>query len=461
MPPRSLRAIVAHMPQSVASLNNAWELHDRAARACRGEAGCVYTPRAVALQLAEAVLSPLVHAPTLLDPASGGGALLLGAIEWASRERPGWLAHWFGGGMSGWDVSPTAVAACNAVLGLAARELGFAARDVAVVRDALEEEPEGAFEVVVANPPWVSYSGRQSDTLERARRIDLQARFSAFRGWPSLHAAFAQRCAALTRMDGRCGLLLPMQVADLAGYKAARDAMTARHGLVALENLGESAFDGVIEPVGMFVLGPGASDATDWQPSSAPAALGRFKQLPTECFGDIGVHTGNAGELLIARSIEPGAQPIRIGRDIEPYRLAAPSRWLRDVDLPPGKYARAGDKARFAQALILLRQTASRPIAARHEPAALFRNSVLACFGAPEHDPDFLVGWFNSEVVGQWHFARHRDARQRSFPQVKISHLRALPVPGRDIGPLYEQLANASRAGDAAAVNALATRLIA
>lgn len=454
-------AIVTHMPHSVASLNDAWELQNRAAHACRGKAGCVYTPRAVAIRLAEVVLAPLAHAPNLLDPACGAGALLLGAVEWAARERPAWLSHWFGGCMSGWDVSATAVAACNTALGLVARELGIAPRDVAVARDALDEESAGTFDVVVANPPWVSYSGRQSDILDGARRADLQARFSAFRGWPSLHAAFAQRCAALTRPDGRCGLLLPMQVADLAGYKAARDAMTARHRLEALENLGESTFDGVIEPVGMFVLGPGASDATDWQPNSAPNSLGRFKPLPSACFGDIGVHTGNAGELLIARSPEPGAQPIRAGRDIEPYKLAAPSRWLRDVALPPGKYARVGEEARFANALILLRQTASRPIAARHDPAALFRNSVLACFGAPDHDPDFLVGWFNSDAVGQWHFARHRDARQRSFPQVKISHLRALPVPGREIGPLYDQLANASRARDAEAVNALATRLIA
>lgn len=449
------------MPRASATLDFAWQVHDRSALAQRGKPGCVYTPRAVALRLAQAVLSPLERAPTLLDPACGGGALLLGAIEWASRERPGWLECWFDGGMSGWDASAAAASACNEALRVAAQELGLKPRGVAIVRDALANDADAAFDVVLANPPWVSFSGRHADDLPAGARADLQRRFAAFRGWPSLHAAFAQRCAELTRQDGRCGLLLPMQVADLAGYQAAREAMYARHRVKDVIELGESAFDGVIEPVGMFVLAPGVAGPGPWHAPVSAQLTSRFKTLPPECFGDIGVHTGNAGDLLIAEAPEAGARPIRVGRDIEPYRLAAPSHWLRQVALPPGKYARIAAEARFAQALIVLRQTAARPIAARHEPAGLFRNSVLACFGAPGHDPDFLLGVFNSDTIAALHAARFRDARQRTFPQLKISHLRALPVPGREIGPLYEQIANASRAGDAAAVSALVAQAFA
>jgi hypothetical protein len=54
---------------------------------------------------------------------------------------------------------------------------------------------------------------------------------------------------------------------------------------------------------------------------------------------------------------------------------------------------------------------------------------------------------FNSETVARIHRAMFRDARQRSFPQVKISHLRALPIPGREIGELYGRIVESVRTG--------------
>jgi hypothetical protein len=228
--------------------------------------------------------------------------------------------------------------------------------------------------------------------------------------------------------------------------------MTRRHGLESLVDLGEDAFGGVTEPAGMFILAPGDGEAAPWRAADDHAlsiAARRFAPLPARAFGDIGVHTGNAAKLLISDNAEPGARLIRAGRDIEPFKLAAPTHWLRDVALPEGCYARTAPVGRYRDAVIVLRQTASRPIAARHEPAALFRNSVLACFCVPGHDPDFLLGVFNSDAVARLHRAQFRDARQRAFPQVKISHLRALPVLSREIGPMYDRIANASRAATA------------
>lgn len=423
------------------NIDDAWRIHD-GARA-RGP-GRVFTPRDVALRLAAAALEPWTgdKAPTLLDPACGGGALLLGAIEWAAGARPGWVDAWRDGAVTGWDLDADSVAHANRTLRAALGTPGKWAR----VHDGLKAR--GHFDAVLANPPWISYSGRHARKLDPARKAELAARFPAFAGWPALHTAFAEQCAKLTRQDrGRLGLLLPMQMADLAGYARARSSVTSRFTLERAIDLGEGVFRGVTEPAGMFVFGAGTGTSRPWLPDRDAALISRarrFAPLPPESFGDIGVHTGNAAGLLVSREGE--GRPLRVGRDIDAFTLKPPSHVLRDVELPEGKYARVAAEARYRDARIVLRQTAARPIAARHEPWALFRNSVLACFGVPGHDVDYLLAVLNSDALADIHRAMFRDARQRTFPQLKISHLRALPIPGPEIGDLYGRIANASRA---------------
>lgn len=438
------------------SFDSAWQLHDQHARRLARGPGRVFTPREVALQLARLTLEPLENPPSLLDPACGAGALLLGALEWAAAERPHWLPHWMQGGLQGWDIDAANVAACNEVLNQAAAALGLQAAPMASVRDGLDAT--GEYDVVLANPPWVSFSGRHAVEIAPARRAALAARFAAFAGWPALHTAFAEQCAILTRQEyGRLGLLLPMQMADLVGYGAARRAVTAHFSLQHALELGEGVFEGVTEPTGMFVFGAGGGSERPWLADADVALLARvrrFAPLPAESFGDVGVHTGNAAQLIVSR--EAQGRPLRVGRDIEPFKLAEPTHWLREVELPEGRYARVSPEARYREALIVLRQTASRPVAAKHQPWALFRNSVLACYGAPGHDLDYLLGVLNSDTAARIHRAMFRDARQKAFPQVKVSHLRALPIPGRDIGGLYERIANASRAAQAGEPGAIA-----
>ncbi len=77
----------------------------------------------------------------------------------------------------------------------------------------------------------------------------------------------------------------------------------------------------------------------------------------------------------------------------------------------------------------------------------LFRNSVLACFGAPDHDDDYLIGVLNSEYVARLYRNSFRDARQRAFPQIKIAALRALPVPSRRAAKsVYDEIIRISQA---------------
>ena len=176
----------------------------------------------------------------------------------------------------------------------------------------------------------------------------------------------------------------------------------------------------------------------DSMPPDVLDVLGRCPAFPASAFGDPGVHTGNSAALLIhaAPPADAHVAPIRQGRDIRRYRLADPSHWLR-LDAPPvdGHYWRIGPIDRYRHAAILSRQTANRPMGALHADPAYFRNSVLACHGAPGVDDYTILAILNSTLIGCLHRATLGDASQRAFPQVKVRHLRRLPLPTGLHGP--------------------------
>ncbi len=82
---------------------------------------------------------------------------------------------------------------------------------------------------------------------------------------------------------------------------------------------------------------------------------------------------------------------------------------------------------KWSPVAVFIRQTARYPIACR-SPGRAFRNSILAGFTDATYTPAFLLSYLNSAPVRWFHFHAQRDAQQ-GMPQVKISHLRALPAP--------------------------------
>jgi len=160
---------------------------------------------------------------------------------------------------------------------------------------------------------------------------------------------------------------------------------------------------------------------------------------------DPGVHTGNCAEKLILPMEEAPANavPILEGRQIHRYRCDPPTKVLR-LDYAPSdrEYYTIRDWQRYDSALFLLRQTATRPIVGPREGAVYFRNSLLALYdpashaGSPlsDHHILYVVALLNSELMGQLYAERVHEARQRSFPQVKVSALRRLPIRRLDLG---------------------------
>jgi hypothetical protein len=384
--------------------------------------GRVYTPADLARRVARLALARLPRDEPLAvcDPACGDGSLLV-AVQ---RLRPD--ARLFGV-----DVDAAAIARARARLG---------SRATLVCADALDRRwVEGPFGVVVANPPWVSFSGRQAQPIDDARRADLRGRYALFRSWPALHSAFVELAVRLAR--DRIAMLLPAQVCDLERYGPVR-AYLRTHGRIVEPALplGERAFQGVVQPSCLLTVDRRGISSTfgnhpvPLRPSAAdyPGVLDALPRPPAHLFADIGVHTGNCARKLIGDR----GEPVREGRDVTPYALAAPRRRFASGYEPVGEeYFRAAPLAQYRAIPILLRQTADRPIAALHAEPAYFRNSVLACRGLPGVDDALVVAWLNNSLTARYHGATVREAGQRSFPQLKVRHLRELPMPDLRAAP--------------------------
>ena len=422
-----------------------FETHGRGHRPVEKAARAQFaTPRA----LARALVQPVVDAQRVLDPAVGGGALLVAWAE-ANVGQPVERLD----ALHGMDADPAAIAVASEVLAILRGAPVPSAPASLWCGDALLEAiappmVRAPFDAVISNPPWVSYSGRHAATIDRERSELLAAAYPSYQGWPSLHGPFTELAARRLAPDGTLCILLPAAVATGERYRATRRAVTTRIRLRgAVTPVDERAFGGVLQPAILMVgdrvgeLGRG-SEAV-WpsarQRGSEPDTawverVSRLPKVPARVFGDVGVHTGNASRTLLLDAPCAHAVAIREGRDVHSGRLQAPSRWLRTDVVPVARGAqgprfRLGDLSRFASVPIVLRQTASRPIAALHAPAAPFRNSVLACFGLDGVPHALTVAWLNSAVVGTWFMQTSADAMQRTFPQIKVRALRGIPLP--------------------------------
>ena len=455
--------------------------------------GAHYTPQVLAEEMAGRALAPLIEAARqapdprsalgglrICDPAMGAGAFLLAAgrrlrealIEHGGMDPASAALHVATRSLHGVDIDPLATDVARTTLALfagrAPKDLDLGARLVA--GDALTgrwpscaqlgEGPDalagaidwprafggvldgetGGFDVVIGNPPWVSFAGRAAQPLDDTVRASY-ARSSAFRGYRNQQGLFVHLGASLLGPGGRLALVLPTSMADLDGYEPVRHA----HAALAtcdpdLPDFGDGRFAGVYQPC-MGLLSTRRAAAMDvegpcrWpivQPdldARAVRIVARFAEAPTlpaACFGERGLRSEKTDRDAIRTCARaPGKAWIRLGTGTEVRSHAlAPVRQYADREAFGERLRPTGS---WAEVDVLIRQTARFPIAALSDGRA-FRNSVLAAFARPPYAAAFLVAWLNSTPIRYLHFHRYRDARQ-GMPQVKIAQLRATPAP--------------------------------
>ena len=312
----------------------------------------------------------------------------------------------------------------------------------------------GGFDVVLGNPPWIAHAGRAAQPLLAGVKRFYECNWEAFADYPTTHGMFTSAAARLLRTGGRLGLIIPSSLSELGGYLSTRKAHDRLCDFEEeLLDFGESQFEGVTQPCMALVSRrtPGGRSSSQqgepWpmqRPDLTPpdrqllARLAALPTLPPELFGERGLQSDPTLACHFVKSPTPVGRftvPIREGTDVR-ERTLLPPRFHVDR---PSLGARLRSQEEFRAVAVVVRQTARYPIAAISDGGA-FRNSLLAGLRHPAWPAEALVALLNSALVRWTHYQRFRDARQPVMPQVKISHLRAIPAPPGDTTTAIDEL---------------------
>lgn len=114
--------------------------------------------------------------------------------------------------------------------------------------DFFAHEPDGSFDAVIGNPPYVRYQDFSGESRARARRAALRGGVS-LTGLASSWAAFTVHSALFLRRGGRLGLVLPAELLTVNYAADVRRFLMQHFSRVRLVLFTERVFPGVLEEV--------------------------------------------------------------------------------------------------------------------------------------------------------------------------------------------------------------------
>ena len=405
------------------------------------EMGAVYTPSWVARRLIALMGENGIAGDTVLDPACGGGALLLA-----------WLDGGFGQALRGWDVDEHAVEICRAVLATYAKERGLKVDLDVRVRDLFDDDATVAHgEVVLMNPPY------GTDLTELAQGYASQAELCGRE--PDLFVLALERI--LMSAEG-VGVIVPDVIRMQPEYRRLRLSLTQSGRLRELEQLRFGTFPTVSVQPNLLVMGPSREGGvvrfrdqdghqrevlfTDlmndeeyrWRVRSQNLDV-YWRRWPLR-LGDIaycheGVHTGNIRSKLFTNDPSAGnARAMLKGADIRPFAYSFTGRYVRYdpglVDRNAGEYASLRKPEIFKGPKLLSRQTTSQLIVCLDRGDYVTDNTIhtIRVRAGLDLPIEWLALYLNSSLATALY--RHQSGEfGRPLPQIKLKFLRALPVP--------------------------------
>ena len=340
------------------------------------------------------------------------------------------------------------------------------------------EHDNPGFDAVIGNPPW----GATASSLEKQW---YRERYEAVtKGVIDNFALFLERFTYSARETARIGILLP-DIILLKNYPAARRFVLNHHLIREIVHWGQPFPDvnlDVCSIVSVRSENPQDADVIscivdvrswdDGDFSVNEVTHGTFRQNeqfkfnlhmdgtrsrllasvesksdPLSQFLELheGIHSGNIRDkLFLDNRANDRCKPLIFGRDeVRPYYL----RWFGkyvfyDKDIvhkKVGEYANLAHPEYFTKPKLLIRRTGDRIIAVTDKGGFfasnnLFVGQVCGHAGLPL---EFFEAILNSKLA-TWYFRSIQPRKGRLFSELKIVHLRRIPVP-RDRPPEFVQ----------------------
>jgi hypothetical protein len=306
---------------------------------------------------------------------------------------------------------------------------------------------DGGFDVVIGNPPYLSYAGRQAVEITTRLRQYYESKFDSFQ-WPTAHSFFLERSVKLLSRQ-YVSFIVPDQVGHLEGYSALRQIATREGSLLDVRYWGEHVFKNVTTPALTFTLDKKRADGetelfersgtstkgtlaggAKWTFSRAASLIERLRRdafYLDKLVGDCGIRTTASKVQIVPLSEAKGKfVPALEGKRVQRYSCQPPEIAVR---LDSKSEVFVASEERYNAAKWLIRQTAAYPIVGPHDHTPHFRNSLLS-LGQPSDGlhVNYLVALLNSRLMRFIYMETVREARQQAFPQVKVAALRSLPM---------------------------------
>lgn len=235
-----------------------------------------FTPPAIVRSLVEEALADLRSAAeiTVFDPGCGSGEFLRETLRQLRTRHPSTTRV----NILGWDVSPSAVSMAKFVLANETREWGTKANVNIELRDALDDDWPRDVDVILMNPPFVSWENLDSRMKSKVKN----ALGSLWGPRADLSSAFVWLALDALRDDGVLASIVPASLLHGTFTQPLRSAISSKAAVRLIGRLGDqSVFWKATVDAGLLVLNksdePRACDITllwsDEKPQSLSSAL--------------------------------------------------------------------------------------------------------------------------------------------------------------------------------------------
>lgn len=427
---------------------------------------------------------------TLLDPACGTGNFLLGALAQTNHCLDSLSL------LNGLDIDGKAISIARVLLLLAcSQELERKARNSTdsqfnaylkerlhrlskqlKIADATLPSPNlhsTAFDIVVGNPPYISFGSRNQKRLPPSHDRFLRGSFPAASQYKiRMHSIFQELALKLAALDGEVVLLLPDAFLTGAYYERLRRYIESESRIVSLTELPESVFKDAVagrwcvahyrkeakraphmvtvrrigqptQPIEEFALNHDDLRSADKgrfrllfnsRDLSICKALDQLPPLASAFRGHTGIRARGGQRSIISDRRESASfrRGLISGSQVQPHQIQWRGHYL-NID-PSLLFGGGFDERIVGPPKVLLRQTADRLVAAVDNDGLYHLNNVHAFASVDKHDDRsaaFLAALMNSRLWLYLYQLKSRE-QKRALAQIDIEMVESLPLPRAD-----------------------------